>query len=120
MIAHIVLFNLRPGVSESALRVFAQELRVLLRKAPSLARANIGRAAVVDPGYERSFGDKTYNLAAILEFHDEEGLLEYLRDPLHEEVGRKFWEYCDGTTIAEMRMADWLDDRNETEDLLVK
>lgn len=106
MIAHIVLFNLKPSILKAEMRSFIRELERLLRAIPSVQRATIGRSIQVDAGYPRAFGDRAFNFVAVLEFADTDGLVSYLRHPLHGEVGRKFWEYCDAASIVESRMAD--------------
>ena len=56
------------------------------------------------PATARSFGDKTYNYAAIFEFADAAALKQYLSHPLHHELGRLFWEMCESTTIVEVEL----------------
>ena len=65
----------------------------------------------IEAGYDRSFGEKTYQFAAVLEFDDTEGLKAYLNDPLHHHLGRLFWETCESTVVFEMEA---LDGRDET------
>lgn len=106
MISHIVLFNPKPGVTTEQLRVFALAIQEACRSIPSTKRALVGRSVTVDAGYHRSFGEKTYNFAAVIEFNGESDLVEYLRHPLHRELGRLFWETCGSTVVVEARMAD--------------
>lgn len=47
-------------------------------------------------------GDSTYSLAAVLEFNDRARLIEYLRHPLHEALGREFWEVSRSTVVVEV------------------
>ena len=79
----------------------------------SIKRAYVGRSVRLNPGYERSFGNKTYSFAAVLEFDDEAGLLEYLRHPKHDELGRLFWLWCDSTAIMEVETLDLKDDQQQ-------
>jgi hypothetical protein len=60
----------------------------------------------VDPGYDRNMGDTTYSFAACLEFGDEQGLIDYLRHPLHERLGQAFWRCCERSTVTEVRTVD--------------
>jgi hypothetical protein len=69
----------------------------------------IGRRTNVDAGYQREFGDQTYEFAAVLEFKDRAGLIDYLRHPLHHELGRMFWETCQRTVISEVELHDGRD-----------
>ena len=106
MIAHIVLFSPRADRSPDDLRSFAQSVIDTCRSVPSVQRSYVGRAAHVDPGYHRSFGDKTYEFAAVLEFVSRSELVAYLTHPLHHELGRLFWENCASTVIMEAEMTD--------------
>jgi len=39
--------------------------------------------------------------SAVLEFESPAGLVEYLRNPQHERLGKAFWEHCESTAIVE-------------------
>lgn len=106
MIAHIVLFEPKPGISSEQRRSFAIKFGRAVRDIGTVGRGYLGKAADIDAGYERSFGDKTYSYAAVLEFSDREGLLAYLRHPLHVEIGRLFWQACERTAIVEVDTRD--------------
>ena len=106
MIAHIVLFNPKPGVSESEIRSFARIIQDACRHIGAIQRSHVGRRIDIDAGYARSFGEKTYQFAAIFEFEDSAGLKEYLKHPLHKQVGRLFWEMCESTVVVEAAMTD--------------
>lgn len=106
MISHLVLFTPKPGLSAGESRSFAQSIIETLRQIGSLQRATVGRAVDIDAGYQRNFGDKTYEFAAVLEFKDRAGLLSYLNHPLHKELGALFWRHCDSTVIVEIEATD--------------
>ena len=106
MLAHIVLFEPKPGISEGQKRLFAQLFQDLSRAVSSVRRANVGRSIDLNTGYAREFGEKTYRYAAVVEFDDSEGLVEYLTHPIHQKLGKMFWDICDRTTIIETKMAD--------------
>jgi hypothetical protein len=106
MIAHIVLFEPKPGLDSSKKLAFAQSVLDLCRAVPSVKRISLGKRVDVDPGYARSLGDTTYRYAAILEFEHTDGLVSYLRDPKHDALGRLFWEYCERAIVSEV---DWVD-----------
>ena len=110
MIAHIVLFTPKDGLSSSDKRSFAQSLREAGRQISCIRRARVGRSIQIDAGYERSFGETTYQYAAVLEFDDEDGLIEYLKHPKHQELGGLFWKFCDSTAIVEAEMYSLDDD----------
>ncbi|HEX5217680.1 MAG TPA: Dabb family protein [Vicinamibacterales bacterium] len=106
MICHIVLFTPKADLSAVVLRSFAQSIVATFRHISSLKKATVGRAIDIDAGYERSFGDKTYEFAAVLEFTDRAALLGYLNHPLHKELGALFWRHCEATVILEIEATD--------------
>jgi len=106
VIAHLVLFTPKQDLKESDARSFAQTIVEVFRQIPDLHRAVVGRSVDVDAGYQRNFGDKTYQFAAVLEFHDKAALLGYLNHPLHKELGALFWRHCESTVIVEIEGAD--------------
>ena len=116
MIAHIVLFTPKDTLDDASRRSFATEVVVALRGISSVRRAFIGKQVSVDAGYERSFGDETYQFAAVVEFDDRAGLVDYLNSPLHNVLGRMFWENCSASVICEVESAD-LDDPTALESL---
>ena len=102
MIAHIVLFTPKADVPANVVRSFAQSVLDVCGSVPSIQRAMIGKAVTADPGYSRSLGLTTYKYAAVLEFADQEALLDYLKDPKHGTLGRLFWEVCESTAVVEV------------------
>ena len=110
MIAHIVLFTPKSGLDEATIRSFAQEIVDTCKSVESVGKASVGRSVSIDAGYGRNFGDMTYQYTAILEFSDEPALIEYLRHPLHDKLGRRFWELCASTVIVESDSMDIRDD----------
>ena len=111
MIGHLVFFNAKPEATDNQLRSFAKAISEACRQIPAIHRVQIGRRLIVDSGYARSFGDKTYNFAAIFEFRDDSALRQYLNHPLHHELGRMFWEMCESTTVVEVELTDGKSDR---------
>ena len=106
MIQHVVLFTPKSGLDEATLRSFAQDIVNTCKSVDSVGRASVGRSVSINAGYGRSFGDKTYQYTAILEFADEKALIEYLHHPLHEKLGQRFWELCAATVIVETDAMD--------------
>jgi hypothetical protein len=101
-----VLFNPRADIDRDGMRSFAQSLSDLFRSDDSIDRVSVGHRLVFDAGYQRLFGDATYQYAAILEFRDEDRLGAYLRSAAHAEIGRLFWELCDSCVVSEHLMID--------------
>jgi len=117
VIAHVVLFTPRRGLSADESRSFAQSIVETFRQVGSLERATVGRSVDIDAGYQRNFGDKTYEFAAVLEFKDRAGLVGYLNHPLHKELGALFWRHCESTVIVEIEATDAKS--NDAVDLLI-
>ena len=101
MIVHLVLFNPKPGIPEARRQEFAETVQRTCRQVASVKRAVIGRRTEIDAGYARAFGEKTYEYLAEMEFENQEGLDEYLNHPLHDRLGRMFWELCESTVVLE-------------------
>lgn len=106
VIAHIVLFKPKDDLTAERTRLFAQQLRRTMCEIGSVARAHVGKRVEIDSGWPREFGDTAYEYSAVIEFADESGLVQYLRNPLHLELGRLFWENCESTVVMEVRSVD--------------
>lgn len=63
-------------------------------------------------------GHEAYEFAACLEFESAKELSAYLNHPLHQELGRLFWECCAKTTISEVELVNL--DSESAIDTLVK
>ena len=108
MVAHIVLFNPKLGLTPDQLRSFAQSVQDVTRQISTVRRALVGRAVHVVPSYPRSLGDQTYEFAAILEFDGIAELTDYLEHPSHRVLGRLFWDYCGSAVVMEAEFRDAL------------
>ncbi|HET9371703.1 MAG TPA: Dabb family protein [Vicinamibacterales bacterium] len=114
MIAHIVLFRPKAGLSQDQLRSFARSIKATIEGSEGLRRGTVGRAVAINAGYARHLDNSTYPFAAVLEFESADALVKYLVKPAHQTLGRLFWEYCDGTVVTEFESeelgnvdADW-------------
>ncbi len=111
MIAHIVLFSPKANLASEQISSFAASVSETFRSIDAIQKATVGRRVDVDAGYDRSFGEQTYEFVAILEFADRQALVSYLQHPSHAELGRRFWESCERTVITEVELADGRDPR---------
>lgn len=102
MIRHIVLFTPKPGLSDEIRGEFEALVNETLSASPYITRFSVGRRVDIDPGYSRSFGDKTYEFGAVLDFADRAQLVAYLRDDSHKRLGRAFWELCESCAVCEV------------------
>jgi hypothetical protein len=106
VIQHIVLFTPKDGLSDEERRRFAKTTLEALSDSPDIARYTVGRRVEIDPGYPRSFGDGSYEYAAVLEFDDRDSLVRYLTSTSHAQLGRLFWETCGKTIVMEVEVGD--------------
>lgn len=106
MIAHIVLFEPKPGITNDQKRSFAQLLRVCARDIPSVKRAIVGPISQNNTVDRLLIGDKTYSFAAVFEFEDRGGLESYFTHESHRQLAALFWELCQATTFVDAQMAD--------------
>jgi hypothetical protein len=103
VIAHIVLFEPRPDLSDADRRELDEGLRAAAREIPGIRRLRVGpRVTHGLPGYEQMMRD-SYSFAAVIEFESIDDLRAYLVHPLHERLGRHFiassvralaYDYC--------------------------
>jgi hypothetical protein len=83
LIAHIVLFRLRPDVPAEDRRALIDVWAAALNDMPMIRRARVGRRLTVGRSYE-SLTRIDFPFAAVLEFDDVEALRAYLDHPAHE------------------------------------
>ena len=92
MIAHIVLFEPRPGLTDLERRSLIDGLRAAAREIPGVRSLRVGRRLTHGiAGYEQAMRDD-YSFAAIVEFDTVADLRGYLTHPAHERIGRHFSE----------------------------
>src|SRR5262245_37059471 len=91
MVAHVVLFKVRPSLDAAARQRLADAFEDALRTIPSIRRARVGQRVRHGRAYE-ALMTVDYEYAAILEFDDVAGLKAYLADPAHDALGARFFE----------------------------
>ena len=101
MIAHLVLFRPRPGLSDDDRRGLADALVAALETIPSIRRSRVGRRVTHGRPYE-SLMRVDYTYAALLEFDDLAGLAAYLAHPAHDALASRFF-----ATFEEALMYDF-------------
>jgi hypothetical protein len=90
MIAHVVLYRLKPGVSDDARDAVAEAFSQAVREIPSIRRARVGSRVTVGRAYEQLM-TADYPFAAVLEFDDITALRTYLDHPIHEQLTQRFF-----------------------------
>jgi hypothetical protein len=90
VIAHIVLFEPLPGLTDAERQSLVDGLGVAAREIPGVRRLRVGRRLTHGvAGYEHAMRDD-YSFAAIIEFDTVADLRGYLAHPAHEQIGRHF------------------------------
>lgn len=105
MIAHVLLFRLRAGLSEDAREGLADALARATREIPSLRRARLGERTRTGRAYEQLM-TANYPFAAILEFDDVSGLKAYLDHPLHEALAQRFFACAEDSLIYDFDLSE--------------
>ncbi len=102
MIAHVVLFAPRPGLSHDEQQAFLTAFEHAVTNIPSVQHVRLGRRVRHGAGYEGRTGAAEF--VATIAFDDLAGLRAYLEHPAHEELGRQF-----GTQLAFAEVYDFED-----------
>lgn len=90
MIVHVVLFQPRENLPAEERARILEELRAAAATIPSVRRFRLGRRVTHGlPGYEQAMHE-AYAFAALIEFDNRSGLVEYLRHPSHQSIGAHF------------------------------
>lgn len=90
MIAHVVLFQPRPELTDTARREVLEAFTRAAQAAPTVRSVRVGRRVRHGlPGYEAAMRQH-FEYFALLEFEDVEGLKSYLLHPAHAAAGRHF------------------------------
>jgi hypothetical protein len=90
VIAHVVLFRPRAGLSDRERLELIDALSAALREIPSIRRAHVGPRVIHGRPYEQLM-DVDYSFAAILEFENVAGVKAYLDHPAHERLATRFF-----------------------------
>ena len=90
MIAHLVLFRPKPGLTDADRAIIADALTSAASAIPSIRRFRVGRRIRHGlPGYEQAMRED-YEYVVMIEVDDVEALKAYLQHPSHVAFGRHF------------------------------
>jgi hypothetical protein len=103
LIAHVVLFRIRPDVSIADRRAIIDAWAKALKEIPSIRRARIGRRIQIGRSYE-SLTRLDFPYAAILEFDDVDDLRAYLDHPTHEPVATRWFAALEDTLVYDFEV----------------
>jgi hypothetical protein len=108
MIAHVVLYELRPDLTPAERTRFAATLRQAVAAIPTIRRIRIGRRRRIGVSYEAA-APASYEFIGILEFDDEAGLKQYLEHAAHAALGQLFWEFSARALVFDYELTDDLE-----------
>jgi hypothetical protein len=113
VIAHIVLFEPKPDLTDEDRQAIVDGLRHVARDVPAVRRLRFGRRVKHGvQGYEQMMRD-AYSFAAIIEFDTVDDLRAYLGHPAHARVGRHFAESGVRALAYDFGLADAIDATEE-------
>jgi hypothetical protein len=98
MIAHVVLFRPKAGLSTDERQGFVDALDHALKNIPLIKRATIGRRITLGRLYDQQ-NPADYPFAAILEFENEADLRAYLDHDAHQALGQQFYLKADAALV---------------------
>jgi hypothetical protein len=105
MIAHVVLYEMRPDLDPGERERFEHIVRETLQSIPSVCRWMIGQRTTIGVSYE-ALMHPSYEYAAVVEFADAAGLRDYLEHPLHSELARLFWSSSARTLVFDYEVSE--------------
>jgi len=105
MVAHVVLFKVKPDLDAAVRQRLAAAFEQALREIPSIRRAHIGRRITHGRPYEQLMS-VDYEYAAILEFDSPAGLEAYLAHGAHDALGALFFEAFDVALMYDYEMGE--------------
>ena len=103
MIAHVVLFRLKAGLTEEHRDGLAEALSLAAREIPSIRQARVGTRVTVGRAYEQLM-TADYPFAAVLEFADITALKAYLDHPIHERLAQRFFACIEQTLLYDFEL----------------
>jgi len=103
LIAHIVLFRLRPEISLEDRHAVLEAWATALNDIPVIRRARVGRRLRVGRSYE-SLTRLDFPYVAVLEFDNVQALRAYLDHPAHEAVATRLFAAIEDTLIYDFEV----------------
>ena len=105
MLAHIVLSQPKPDLSDADRRAFVDALRQAFESIPSIRRVRVGVRVTHGAAYEQMAANDL-TVSAVLEFDDLEGLQAYLAHPAHQNLGARFASSAAVSSVYDYEMTD--------------
>ena len=106
MIAHVILYKPRTGISDETKTSILQGLAEAASSVPTIRRLRVGQRVTHGlPGYEQAMRED-FHYCVIVEFDDVDGLRAYLSHPAHGSIGRHFTESAANSLAYDYEMLD--------------
>ena len=105
MIVHLVLYELRPDISDSERASFRAALEHAIDTIPTIRAVRFGRRQLIGAGYE-AMATPVFSFFALFEFDDVAGLQAYLGHASHVALGQLFWSCCLRTLVFDYELGD--------------
>ena len=105
MLAHVVVFRPKAGLSDDDRRGLADALSTAIQEIPSVRRARVGMRITHGRPYEQLMRTD-YTHAAILEFDDLDGLQAYLLHPAHDALAARFFTSFEEGLFYDYELSD--------------
>ena len=107
MIAHVVLFKPKPGLTDADRQAVIADLKTAASGIPSIRRMRVGhRVRHGRPGYEQLMRED-FEFIVIIEFDDVDGLTAYLTHPRHDAIGSHFMQASAAALAYDYELEDW-------------
>ena len=110
MIAHVVLFRPKRGLSDAHRDAMFAALRSAATQIPTVRHFRVGARITHGAAYEPLMS-QDFPFAAIIEFDDVGGLQAYLRHPHHEELGDLFYRLQEAALVYDYKIDPVSDDQ---------
>lgn len=91
MTTHVVLFTPRDDLGEREVDRLSTTLAAALDGIPTVRRYQVGRRVRLGTAYDAA-APLDFSYLVVVEFDDRDGLVAYLAHPLHQALGRLFYE----------------------------
>lgn len=105
MIAHLVLYELRPDLADADRTRFLEALEHAIENIPTVRGVRFGRRHLIGAGYE-AIATPAFSFFALFEFENIAGLKAYLDHPAHVALGQLFWSCCLRTLVFDYEIGD--------------
>jgi hypothetical protein len=105
MMTHVVLFTPRTDLSAAEIARLSTTLSSALEGIPSIRRYQVGRCVRLGSAYDAA-APLDFSYLVVVELDDRDALRAYLRHPLHDALGKLFYEMSAVALAADFESVD--------------